>query len=369
LTDALESDEAGQLSWACRILVRGDPDGDPRRADDFAEAYELVWSFAEDLLQTPRLSEKEQGLQARLAHGGDDVRQDLIVDLIFYLLRQEHCPGAGKSRDQLRRHGARRLAVRYRQGTASIDDLQKEARRWARNGMNLSELRELWRPLDLPIDCLDAAEAEGERDGGRDEKWRSLLYGKLSNLILDRHRKLTRQQRLSVSIEVEDLEGEEQDSWAIEALGELRDEVWTWLLETYVPELREAHPRRRGKLDAFMVYCQRLEFGRPQLSAAQIRRAGRGRDAVLAALHGDLAETVGAAQAETATGIRAWATALSSQPELNLAALACLLHEDSHLSHEQALRVVACSLMTHEGRMRRPRQESESSRPDSEEIH
>ena len=244
--------EPGPLSRACRALVRGAPDGDPRRTQEFNAAYQFVWSFADELLQTSRLREKVRGLQARLGTGVDDVRQDLLCDLIFYLLRQEHCPGAGGAGDQLRRRVARRLAVRFNQGTATLQDLRLEARRWARNGMETSELHQLWRPLDLPESCLDQAEAEGARDGASDDKWRSMLYGKLSNLMTDRHRKLTRQEQQTASFDEEEVEGEAHDSWATEALEELRDEVWSWLVGTYVPDLREAHPRRRGKLDAFL---------------------------------------------------------------------------------------------------------------------
>ena len=50
--------EPGELSRACRVLVKGDPDGDTRHMGEFIRAQSIVWNLAEAMLRTSKLSQK-----------------------------------------------------------------------------------------------------------------------------------------------------------------------------------------------------------------------------------------------------------------------------------------------------------------------
>jgi len=209
----------------------------------------------------------------------------------------------------------------------------------------------------LSPDDFPAAWEEGDRAGHDDDKWKSFIYGKLTNLVLDAHRDLKHQSQSVVHMDVETLATDtEDDSFAPSSL---RSDVWEWIETTYCPEVVDRYPRRESRIEAFITYRGLLDDSDTAMDEATIRRAGRGRDDILQAIHEDLSDLRPEGSPATPAAIRTWAESVAAHLDLTRAAARCLKGHQSNMTRDTALRVVACVLMTQDGRMRRARRRTD----------
>jgi len=358
MSNAERAVEKVSLAWACQVLAKGDPEGNRARGLEFKKAQDRVWAESSKLLSTGILKQKARILQVReCSKPSDEALQDLQLDLIFYLVRQGRCPNQDRRRDELRKTEAMNLASKFLKGEAVDKHLDKEVRRWARYGLDTGELAKLWSAIPRSPSDFSQALKEGNEDGKDDEKWTSFLRSKLHNLVKDRNRKLTREHKKLDAMDTEELAGDQIFSGPSEAFAQLYDEVWDWFQSSYIPEVIERWARRRSRIQAFVSYCQQIGRDTEEMSQAQIRKAGRGRDDLCEALYRDVVEPVEGDKPIKAEVFRAWVEEVANDFGQTFDAFNSLAGEveGRSMSREEALRVVACSVMVRDCRIRRPK--------------
>jgi hypothetical protein len=358
MSNAERAVEKVSLAWACRVLAKGDPEGNQARGLEFKKAQDRVWAESSKLLSTGVLQQKARILQVReCSKPSDEALQDLQLDLIFYLVRQCRCPNQDGRRDELRKTEAMSLASKFLRGEAVDEDLEKEVRRWTRYGLDIGELAQLWSAISRsPADFAEALK-EGNGDGQDDEKWTSFLRSKLHNLVKDRNRKLTREHKKLDAMNTEELAGDQIFSGPSEAFAQLYDEVWAWFFGSYIAEVIERWDRRGSRIHAFVSYCHRIGRDTDEMSQTQIRKAGRGRDDICEALYRDVVEPVEGDNPIKPEVFRAWVEEVANDFGQTFDAFNSLAGEAEgrSMSREEALRVVACSVMVRDCRIRRPK--------------